>query len=210
MKISDRDALIVVDVQNDFCTGGALAVPGGEKVVPAINHIAEKFENVVLTQDWHPKDHVSFASNHLHKRPYDTIELKLNYGRQVLWPDHCLQGSSGAEFHGALQTNRASLVLRKGMHRDIDSYSAFYENDHKTSTGLAGYLRHRGLKTLFFVGLAFDFCVRYSAEDARKVGFGAFVIEEACRGIDLDGSVAATHQSLKSAGIPIVGIEAFF
>ena len=208
MKISNQDALIVVDVQNDFCTGGALAVPGGEKIVPAINRIAEKFENVVLTQDWHPQDHVSFASNHPHTRPYDTIEL--NYGPQVLWPDHCVQGSSGADFQGALQTARASLVLRKGMHRDIDSYSAFYENDHKTSTGLAGYLRHRGLKTLFFVGLAFDFCVRYSAEDGRKVGFDAFVIEEACRGIDLDGSVTATHRSLKSAGIPVIGIEAFF
>ena len=208
MRVSNKDVLIVVDVQNDFCTGGALAVPGGEKVVPAINHIAEKFENVVLTQDWHPEHHVSFASNHPHKRPYDTIEL--SYGPQVLWPDHCVRGSTGADFHRALQTARASLVLRKGIHRDIDSYSAFYENDHKTSTGLAGYLRERGLKTLFFVGLAFDFCVRFSAEDARKAGFEAVVIEEASRGIDLDGSVAATHRSLKSAGIPIVGIEAFF
>jgi nicotinamidase/pyrazinamidase len=208
MKISEQDVLIVVDVQNDFCSGGALAVPGGEKVVPAINRIAEKFQSVVLTQDWHPEDHVSFASNHPHKRPYDTIEL--SYGPQVLWPDHCVQGSSGADFHSALETARASLVLRKGIHRDIDSYSAFFENDHKTSTGLAGYLRERGLTTLFFVGLAFDFCVRYSAEDACKAGFRAIVIEEACRGIDLDGSVTATHQSLKSLGIPIVGIEAFF
>jgi len=208
MRVSNRDVLIVVDVQNDFCTGGALAVPGGERVLPAINRIAEKFENVVLTQDWHPEDHVSFASNHPRKRPYDTIEL--SYGPQVLWPDHCLQGSAGADFHGALETTRASLVLRKGIHRDIDSYSAFYENDHKTSTGLAGYLRERELKTLFFVGLAFDFCVRFSAEDARKAGFEAVVIEEACRSIDLDGSLAATHRSLKSAGIPIVGIEAFF
>ena len=208
MKISNRDALIVVDVQNDFCSGGALAVPGGEKVVPAINRIAEKFQSVVLTQDWHPEDHVSFASNHRHKGPYDTIEL--SYGPQVLWPDHCVQGSNGADFHGTLQTDRASLVLRKGIHRDIDSYSAFYENDHKTSTGLAGYLRERGLMTLFFVGLAFDFCVRFSAEDARKAGFEAVVIEEACRGIDLDGSVAATHHSFKSLGIPVVGIEAFF
>jgi len=208
MKISNRDALIVVDVQNDFCSGGALAVPGGEKVVPAINRIAEKFENIVLTQDWHPQDHVSFVSNHPRKRPFETIEL--GYGQQVLWPDHCVQGGAGAAFHDALATARASLVLRKGIHRDIDSYSAFYENDHKTTTGLAGYLRERELKTLFFVGLAFDFCVRYSAEDARKAGFEAVVIEEACRGIDLDGSVAATHQSLKSLGIPIVGIEAFF
>jgi nicotinamidase/pyrazinamidase len=207
MKISGKDTLIVVDVQNDFCTGGALAVPDGEKVVPAINRIARRFENVVLTQDWHPKDHVSFASNHPHKRPFETIEL--GYGQQVLWPEHCVQGSAGANFHSALETDRASLVVRKGIHRDIDSYSAFYENDHKTSTGLAGYLRERGLGTLFFVGLAFDFCVRYSAEDARKAGFEAVVIEEACRGIDLDGSVAATHRSLRSLGIPVVGIEAF-
>ncbi len=207
MKISGKDTLIVVDVQNDFCTGGALAVPDGEKVVPAINRIARRFENVVLTQDWHPEDHVSFASNHPHKRPFETIEL--DYGPQVLWPEHCVQGSAGANFHGALETDRASLVMRKGIHRNIDSYSAFYENDHKTPTGLAGYLRERGLGTLFFVGLAFDFCVRYSAEDARKAGFEAVVIEEACRGIDLDGSVAATHRSLKSLGIPVVGIEAF-
>ncbi len=207
MKVSNKDVLIVTDIQNDFCTGGALAVPGGEKVIPAINRIAEKFENVVLTQDWHPEDHVSFVSNHRHKRPYDTIEL--SSGSQVLWPDHCVQGSAGAEFHRALETARASLVLRKGIHRDIDSYSAVYENDHKTPTGLAGYLRERGLKTLFFAGLAFDFCVRYSAEDARRAGFETVVIEEACRSIDLDGSVAATHHSLESLGIPMVGIEAF-
>jgi nicotinamidase/pyrazinamidase len=208
VKVSSRDVLIVVDVQNDFCTGGALAVPGGEKVVPAINRIAERFENVVLTQDWHPQDHISFASNHAHKRPYDAIES--SYGAQVLWPDHCVQGSAGAQFHRGLETSRASLVLRKGMRRDIDSYSALYENDKATSTGLAGYLRERGLQTLFFAGLAFDFCVRYSAQDARKAGFDAVVIEEACRGIDLDGSVASTHRSLKSLGIPVVGIEAFF
>lgn len=208
MRISNKDALIVIDVQNDFCTGGELEVPGGEKVIAAINRIAAKFENVVLTQDWHPEDHVSFASNHPQKRPYDTIEL--SYGAQVLWPDHCIQGGVGAEFHRALQIDHASLVLRKGIHRNIDSYSAFYENDHKTPTGLAGYLRERGWQTLFFAGLAFDFCVRYSAEDARRAGFDAVVIEEACRGIDIDGSVAATHHSLKSLGIPLVGIEAFF
>ena len=208
MKVSSKDVLIIVDVQNDFCTGGALAVPGGEKVVPAINRIAERFENVVLTQDWHPENHVSFASNHPRKHPYDSIDL--GYGQQVLWPDHCVQGSTGAEFHRGLETLRASLVVRKGFHRNIDSYSAFYENDKKTSTGLAGYLRERDLKTLFFAGLAFDFCVRFSAEDACKAGFDAVVIEEACRGIDLGGSVAATHHSLKSLGIPVVGIEAFF
>jgi nicotinamidase/pyrazinamidase len=208
VKVSSKDVLIIVDVQNDFCAGGALAVPGGEKVVPAINRIAERFENVVLTQDWHPEDHVSFASNHPRKHPYDSIEL--SYGPQVLWPDHCIQGSTGADFHRGLETFRASLVVRKGFRRHIDSYSAFYENDKETSTGLAGYLRERGLQTLFFAGLALDFCVRYSAEDARKAGFDAVVIEEACRGIDLDGSVAATHRSLRSLGIPVVGIEAFF
>jgi nicotinamidase/pyrazinamidase len=208
MIVSSQDVLIVVDVQSDFCTGGALAVPGGERVVPAINRIAEKFETIVLTQDWHPRDHVSFASNHPHKRPFETVELA--YGRQVLWPDHCVQGSAGAEFHRELDIQRASLVLRKGAHRDIDSYSAFYENDHTTTTGLAGYLRERGAGTLFVAGLAFDFCVRYTAEDGRRAGFEVAVIEDACRGIDLDGSLAATHHSLKSLGIPIVSIEAFF
>jgi nicotinamidase/pyrazinamidase len=202
MKISSRDALIIVDVQNDFCTGGGLAVPGGEEVVPAINRLAEKFENVVLTQDWHPGDHVSFASNHADKKPFDTVEL--HYGIQVLWPDHCIQASSGAAFHNALEITRANLVIRKGFRRGIDSYSAFYENDHTTPTGLAGYLRERGLESLYFVGLAFDFCVRYSAEDARRAGFAAVVIEDACRGIDLGGSVAATRQSLATLGIPVV------
>jgi nicotinamidase/pyrazinamidase len=207
MNVSNEDALIIVDVQNDFCTGGGLAVPDGERVVPAINRIAEKFESVMLTQDWHPSDHVSFASNHPHRRPYDTIEL--SYGSQVLWPDHCVQGSVGANFHNSLEITRASLIVRKGFHQNIDSYSAFLENDHNTPTGLAGYLRERGLKKLFFVGLAFDFCVRYSAEDARRAGFEAFVIEEACRSIDIDGSVRSTHHSFKSLGISIVGIEAF-
>jgi len=208
MKISDRDVLLVIDVQNDFCTGGALAVPGGEKVVPAINRIAQKFANVVLTQDWHPRDHVSFASNHPHKRPFDTVDL--DYGAQMLWPDHCVQGTAGAEFHRDLRLAQASLVVRKGFHRGIDSYSAFYENDRRTPTGLLGYLRERELKTVFVAGLALDFCVRYSAEDARKAGLEVAVIEEACRGIDLDGSVAATHHSFKALGVPVVGIEAFF
>jgi nicotinamidase/pyrazinamidase len=208
MKISDRDVLLVIDVQNDFCTGGALAVPGGEKVVPAVNRIAQKFSNVVLTQDWHPADHVSFASNHANKKPFDTIAL--DYGTQVLWPDHCVQGTAGAEFHRDLELAKASLVVRKGFRRGIDSYSALFENDHRTPTGLLGYLRERELKTVFVAGLAFDFCVRYSAEDARKAGLEVAVVEDACRGIDLDGSVAATHHSLKALGIPVVGIEAFF
>lgn len=207
MKISDRDVLLVIDVQNDFCTGGALAVPSGEKVVPAINRIAQKFTNVVLTQDWHPSDHVSFASNHAGKQPFQTIEL--DYGTQVLWPAHCVQGTAGAEFHRDLDVRRAGLVVRKGFRRGIDSYSALFENDHRTPTGLLGYLRERELKTIFVAGLALDFCVRFSAEDARKAGLEVAVIEDACRGIDLDGSVAATHQSFRGLGIAVVSLEAF-
>lgn len=207
MKISDRDVLLVIDVQNDFCTGGALAVPGGEKVVPAVNRTAQKFANVVLTQDWHPRDHVSFAANHADKQPFQAIEL--DYGTQVLWPMHCVQGTAGAEFHRDLDVTCASLIVRKGFRCAIDSYSALFENDHRTPTGLLGYLRERELKTVFVAGLALDFCVRFSAEDARKAGFEVAVIEDACRGIDLDGSVAATHQSFRDLGVSVVGIEAF-
>jgi nicotinamidase/pyrazinamidase len=207
MKISNRDVLLVIDVQNDFCTGGTLAVPGGEKVVPAINRIAKKFANVVLTQDWHPSDHVSFAANHPGKQPFETIEL--DYGTQVLWPTHCVQGTAGAGFHRDLDGNRASMVVRKGFRRGIDSYSALFENDHKTPTGLLGYLRERELKTVLVVGLALDFCVRFSAEDARKAGFEVAVIEDACRGIDIEGSVAATHRSFRDHGISVVSLEAF-
>ncbi|TPQ35893.1 bifunctional nicotinamidase/pyrazinamidase [Bradyrhizobium guangdongense] len=206
MTISDQDVLLVIDVQNDFCTGGALAVPGGERVVPAINRIAQGFANVVLTQDWHPGDHVSFAANHTSKQPFETVEL--DYGTQVLWPTHCVQGSPGAEFHRDLEVTRPNLVVRKGFRRGIDSYSAFYENDRTTPTGLLGYLRERELKRVFVAGLALDFCVRYSAEDARKAGFEVAVIEDACRGIDLGGSVAATHQSFKALGIPALSFEA--
>ncbi|MBR0778101.1 bifunctional nicotinamidase/pyrazinamidase [Bradyrhizobium diazoefficiens] len=206
MKISDRDVLLVIDVQNDFCTGGALAVPDGEKVVPAVNRIAQKFANVVLTQDWHPDDHVSFAPNHARKQPFQTIEL--DYGTQVLWPSHCVQGSSGAEFHRDLEVARANLVVRKGFRRGIDSYSALFENDRKTPTGLLGYLRERELKTIFVAGLALDFCVRFSAEDARKAGFEVAVIEDACRGIDLDGSCATAHRSFAELGISVVSFEA--
>lgn len=207
MKISDRDVLLVVDVQNDFCTGGALAVPGGERVVPAINRIAQKFTNVVLTQDWHPRDHVSFAPNHEGKQPFQTIALA--YGTQVLWPSHCVQGTAGAEFHGDLEVTGANLVVRKGFRRGIDSYSALFENDRKTPTGLLGYLRERELKSVFIAGLALDFCVRFSAEDARKAGLEVAVIEDACRGIDLDGSVTATHRSFREHGIAVVRLEAF-
>lgn len=207
MKISDDDVLLVIDVQNDFCTGGALAVPGGEKVVPAVNRIARRFGNVVLTQDWHPHDHVSFAANHAGRQPFETIAL--DYGTQVLWPSHCVQGTDGAEFHGDLEFDRANLVVRKGFRRGIDSYSALFENDRRTPTGLLGYLRERELKTVFLVGLALDFCVRFSAEDARKAGFDVVVIEDACRAIDLDGSLAATHDSFRQHGISVIGLEAF-
>jgi nicotinamidase/pyrazinamidase len=200
--IGGNDVLIVVDVQNDFCPGGALAVPHGDEIVPIVNRLAARFHNVVLTQDWHPHGHFSFASTHAGKNPFATIAAP--YGPQVLWPDHCVQGTAGAAFHPALQIPHAGLVLRKGMERSIDSYSAFYENDHKTPTGLVGYLRERGLSRMFLAGLAFDFCVRYSAEDARRDGFTVFVIEDACRAIDLDGSAALTRTTLASLGIACI------
>ena len=197
--IGERDVLLVVDIQNDFCPGGGLAVPRGDEVVPLINSLAGKFAHVVLTQDWHPRRHLSFASSHSGKKPYQTIEVA--YGSQVLWPDHCVQGTAGAAFRQDLAVPHAELVLRKGYHREIDSYSAFYENDRKTHTGLAGYLRERGFGRVFLAGLAFDFCVRYSAEDAKREGFEAIVIEDACRGIDVDGSMAATRALFKTLGV---------
>lgn len=200
--IGEGDVLIVVDVQNDFCPGGALAVPRGDEVVPLVNQLAARFRNVVLTQDWHAPGHLSFASNHPGRRPYETITVP--YGRQILWPDHCVQGTRGAELHSALQIVHAGLVLRKGINAAIDSYSAFYENDRKTPTGLTGYLRERGLTRIFLAGLAFDFCVRFSAEDAHQRDFSVFVIEDACRGIDVDGSVAATRRSLAALNIRCV------
>jgi nicotinamidase/pyrazinamidase len=196
--IGAQDVLLVVDVQNDFCPGGALAVPRGDEVVSLTSMLAQRFAHVVLTQDWHPSGHQSFASTHPGRKPYDTIVA--SYGPQILWPDHCVQGTPGAEFCKDLRTTHAELVLRKGYHRDIDSYSAFFENDRKTHTGLSGYLRERGFNRVFMAGLAFDFCVRYSAEDARHEGFEVVVIEDACRGIDVDGSVAATHQTLAAIG----------
>ena len=199
--IGGSDVLIVVDIQNDFCPGGALAVPHGDEVVPIINRLAVRFRNVVLTQDWHPAGHFSFASAHPGKKPYDTIAAP--YGPQVLWPDHCVQATRGAEFHG-LDIPHAALVLRKGMDAAIDSYSTFYENDRTTPTGLVGYLRERGWTRVFLAGLAFDFCVRYSAEDACREGFEVFVIEEACRGIDIDGSVAATSKSFAGLGVACI------
>ena len=189
----------MVDVQNDFCPGGTLAVPRGDEVVPIVNRLAENFRSVVLTQDWHPAGHLSFASTHPGRSPYDTIAAP--YGPQMLWPDHCVQGTRGAAFHDALRIPHAGLVLRKGLHRTIDSYSAFYENDRATPTGLAGYLRERGIKRVFLAGLALDFCVRYSAEDAVRGGFAVVVIDDACRGIDVAGSVPATWLSFTALGV---------
>lgn len=200
--IGERDALLVIDVQNDFCPGGNLAVPRGEEVVPIINRLAGRFANVVLTQDWHPRGHQSFASTHSGRRPFETVTVA--YGDQVLWPDHCVQDTPGAAFHRGLHIPHAQLIIRKGYHREIDSYSAFYENDRKTPTGLAGYLRERGLARVFLAGLAFDFCVRFSAEDAHAEGFEAVVIADACRSIDVEGSAEATRKSLAAMEIPLV------
>ena len=204
--IGERDVLLVVDIQNDFCPGGGLSVPRGDEVVPLINSLAARFAHVVLTQDWHPRGHLSFASSHPGKQPYQTIEVA--YGTQVLWPDHCVQGTAGAAFREDLAVPHAELVLRKGYHREIDSYSAFYENDRKTHTGLAGYLHERGFQRVFLAGLAFDFCVRYSAEDACREGFQAIVIEDACRGIDVDGSIGATRELFRTLGIRCVSATA--
>jgi nicotinamidase/pyrazinamidase len=195
----DSDVLVVVDVQNDFCPGGNLPVPEGDRVVPVVNTLARRFRHIVMTQDWHPAGHHSFASTHAGKKPYDTIEVA--YGPQVLWPDHCVQGTPGAGLRADLAIPHAALVIRKGFRPHIDSYSAFFENDRATPTGLAGYLRERGLTRVFVVGLALDFCVRYSAEDAKRLGFDVVVIEDACRGIDIGGSVKATRDSFAALGI---------
>ncbi|GLS18317.1 nicotinamidase [Labrys miyagiensis] len=202
MKPGKYDLLLVIDVQNDFCPGGALAVPDGDSVVPDINHMAGDFGHCVLTQDWHPAGHSSFASTHPGKAPFSTVIMP--YGEQTLWPDHCIQGTQGAAFHPGLDLPRAQMIIRKGYNPEIDSYSAFFENDRKTPTGLAGYLAERGLKRIFCVGLATDFCVRFSAEDARKLGLETVVVLGACRGIDLGGSVAAGIAAMKAAGVMLV------
>lgn len=195
------NALIIIDVQNDFCTGGALEVPGGEEVVPIVNAMAEEFDAVVLTQDWHPAGHSSFASSHPGKTPMEMIDMP--YGPQVLWPDHCVQGSSGAAFHPDLRTD-GDLIIRKGYRPGIDSYSAFFENDRETPTGLDGYLRTRGIDTLTLVGLATDFCVNYSALDAVKLGYDVTVALDACRGIDLDGSLHAARDAMQNSGVVLL------
>ena len=194
-------ALIVVDLQVDFCPGGALAVAGGDQIVAPVNALMADYDAVVLTQDWHPADHSSFASNHPGAQPFGTVTMP--YGEQVLWPDHCLIGSEGAGFHPGLDLDRADLILRKGFRPGIDSYSAFFENDRSTPTGLAGYLRERGLTDLHFVGLAHDFCVAWSAIDAARLGFSATVIESATRAIDLDGSRAAAQAAMRAAGVTL-------
>lgn len=202
MKTKDTDVLVVVDVQNDFCEGGNLAVPGGDEVVPIINDLAKNFSHVVLTQDWHPIGHLSFASAHQGKAAFSQIEMP--YGTQTLWPDHCIQERRGSSLHHRLSIPQAELIIRKGFRREIDSYSAFFENDHKTPTGLGGYLKERDFERIFLVGLAFDYCVRYSAEDAQALGFETLVIEEACRAIDLNESAEATRNLFRYRGIELL------
>jgi nicotinamidase/pyrazinamidase len=203
MRIEADDVLLVIDVQNDFCPAGALAVAEGDAVVPVINRLTERFDHVVLTQDWHPAGHSSFASSHPGSVPFETIAMP--YGPQTLWPDHCVQGTAGAGFHPKLATDRAQLIIRKGFRGAIDSYSAFQENDRRTPTGLAGYLRERGLKRVFLAGLATDYCVYYSAVDARREGFEAIVIEAGCRAIDLPGALAAAWAGMTEAGVQRIG-----
>jgi len=199
MKSNRKACLIVVDVQNDFMPGGALPVPRGDEVVPVINRLGMRFANIVLTQDWHPPGHASFASAHPGKRPFDSTELA--YGSQVLWPDHCVQDSAGAAFHPALSLAHAQLVVRKGYHRDIDSYSAFVEADRVTPTGLRGYLRERAITSVFLCGLATDYCVAWTAVDARAAGFDATIVDDACRAIDLEGSLQRAWRELSAAGV---------
>ncbi len=194
-------ALIVIDMQKDFCPGGALAVPEGDNIVAGINALMAEYKTVLLTQDWHPAGHSSFASSHEGKQPYDMTDMP--YGPQVLWPDHCIQGSLGAQFHEDLQTDRADLIVRKGYNPQIDSYSAFFENDHTTPTGLEGYLHTRGITDLVMVGLALDFCVNFSAVDAAKLGFSVTVRQDLCRAIDLNGSLAAAREGMTTAGVAL-------
>lgn len=199
--MKSHHALIIIDIQNDFCPGGKLAVNGGDDIVPFVNLLAADFHHVILTQDWHPEGHSSFASQHRGSEPFSQIVMP--YGPQTLWPDHCIIGSNGAEFHNSLNVSHAELIIRKGFRKTIDSYSAFFENDHRTPTGLGGYLKERGFRKLTCVGLAFDYCVRYSAEDAKALGFDVTVIEAATRAIDLSGSADATRKSFAERGIAL-------
>jgi nicotinamidase/pyrazinamidase len=203
MRINREDILLVIDVQNDFCPGGALAIAGGDDVIAPIHRLAAQFRHIILTQDWHPVDHASFSTSHPGRQPYETVAMP--YGQQTLWPPHCVQGSSGAEFHPGLRMPRAELILRKGFRREIDSYSAFFENDHETPTGLAGYLHDRGLSRVFLAGLAYDYCVGFSALDARRLGLPAFVLRDACRAIALKDSVAGMEAQFAQAGVEVIG-----
>ncbi|AVX89241.1 MULTISPECIES: bifunctional nicotinamidase/pyrazinamidase [Pseudomonas] len=202
MQISPRSALLVIDVQNDFTPGGQLAVPEGDLIVPLINRLSGLFKQVIIAQDWHPSGHASFASSHPGRQPYEVIQLP--YGEQTLWPDHCVQGSAGAEFHPDLKLPHAQLIIRKGCNPDIDSYSAFLEADRRTTTGLAGYLKERGIDTVYMVGLALDFCVMFSALDARAAGFNTFVVLDACRAIDMEGSLATAMERMQTAGVGLI------
>jgi nicotinamidase/pyrazinamidase len=199
IRINDNDLLLIIDVQCDFCSGGKLAVADGDAVVPVINRLAKRFQHVALTQDWHPPSHSSFATSHPGSAPFDIVSMP--YGQQTLWPDHCVQGTPGAAFHPQLATERAELVIRKGFRPEIDSYSAFYENDRRTPTGLAGCLRERGLQRIFLTGLATDFCVFYSAVDARRLGFAVVLIEAGCRAIDLADSLDVAWTGMAEAGV---------
>lgn len=195
-------ALLIVDIQNDFCPGGALSVPDGDTIVPTVNKLVNVFDDVIQTQDWHPAGHSSFASSHDGKNPYDTVEM--DYGNQVLWPDHCVQGSMGAEFHPELNTLKTQVIIRKGFRRAIDSYSTFFENDQKTTTGLTGYLNQRGITDLYTVGLATDFCVKWSILDGIDEGFNMYIVKDAVKGIDLDGSLKAAWNEMQEKGVNIV------
>lgn len=195
-------ALLIIDVQNDFCPGGKLAVPDGDAVVPIINNLIAHFDIIIQTQDWHPSDHSSFASNHIGKNPYETI--KMGYGTQVLWPDHCIQNSKGADFHPELNTQKTQVVIRKGFRKEIDSYSTFFENDKVTATGLSGYLRERGVNILYVVGLATDFCVKWSVLDGIEEGFKLFLVQDAVRGIDISGSLQIALEEMKEKGAVFV------
>ena len=199
LKQVKQSVLIVVDVQNGFTPGGNLAVANADEIIPNINQLAQKFEHIVLTQDWHPVQHISFADNHPNKKPFETIEL--DYGRQVLWPKHCVQGTHDAEFHPHLNIPTAQLIIRKGCHQNIDSYSAFMEADRKTPTGLNGYLREHQINTVFIVGIATDFCVAWTAIDAAELGFDTYVIEDACKAIDLNGSLQQAWQDMSQKGV---------
>ncbi len=202
MNLRPTDVLLLIDLQPDFMTGGALAVAGGDEIIPLVNALAGRFEHVILTQDWHPPQHISFVTSHPGARPYEQVAAA--YGKQTLWPEHCVQHSSGAALHEGLEIPHAELILRKGFRRHIDSYSAFLENDHVTPTGLAGYLRERGLERLFVAGLAYDYCVRFSAIDGKALDFETVVIEDACRAVDLPGSVESANAAFAEAGVPRV------